>query len=93
VLIKWLNLKIAGVVNSYNEALVIEDITKTFLIEERILNLLPLRNKKNFKNMTNPNTKIFPKKDIQNSELFNKNNLHIKNNEDFRSVFNVRGLS
>jgi len=92
MLTKWLNLKIAGVVNSYNEALVIEDITKTFLIEERILNLPSLRNKKNFKNMKNPDTKIFPKKDIQNSEVSNKNNLRIKNNEDFRSVFNVRGL-
>ena len=92
MLIKWLNLKIAGVVNSYNEALVIEDITKTFLIEERILNLPSLRNRKNFKNMTDPNTKISPKKDIQNLEVSNKNNLHIKNNEGFRSVFNVRGL-
>ena len=92
MLTKWLNLKIAGVVNSHSEALVIEDITKTFLIEKRILNLSSLRNKKNFKNMKNPNIKTFPKKDIQNSEVSNKNNLRIKNNEDFRSIFNVRGL-
>ena len=92
MLIKWLNLKIAGAVNNYTEALVIEDITKTFLIEERILNLSSLRNRKNFKNMTKPNTQISPKKDIQNSEVSNKNNLHIKNNGDFKSVFNVRGL-
>ena len=85
-------MKIAGVVNSYYEALVIEDITKTFLIEERILNLSSISNRKNLKNMANPNIEIFPKNDNQDSEVFNKHKLHIKNNENFKSVFNVRGL-
>jgi len=85
-------LKIAGVVNNYNEALVIEDITKTYLIEERILNLPSLSNRKNLKIMTNTNIEIIPKNDNQDSEVFNKHKLRIKINEDFKSVFNVRGL-
>ena len=85
-------MKIAGVVNSYYEALVIEDITKTFLIEERILNLPSLSNRKNLKIMTNTNIEIIPKNDNQDSEVFNKHKLRIKINEDFKSVFNVRGL-
>ena len=85
-------MKIAGVVNNYNEALVIEDITKSFLIEERILNLPSLSNRKNLKIMTNTNIEIIPKNDNQDSEVFNKHKLRIKINEDFKSVFNVRGL-
>ena len=65
-------MKIAGVVNNYNEALEIEDIVKNFIIEEKILNLSSLSKTKNFKNVKHPNIKIFPTNDIHYSETYNK---------------------
>jgi hypothetical protein len=85
-------LKIAGVVNNYKEALAIEDIVRTFIIEQKILNLSSLEKKKNFKNGTEQNIIIFPTNDNQFSETSNTKNLHIKNDEDSKPVFNVRGL-
>jgi hypothetical protein len=85
-------LKIAGVVNNYDEALAIEEITKVFIIEERILNFTSLSKKVKYKNARHPIIKIFPANDNQKSEHIHKKNIHVKNNEDDKAVFNVRGL-
>ncbi len=85
-------MKIAGVVNNYNEALEIEDIVKNFIIKERILNLTSLNKRQNINNITNPNIDIFQTSNINYPETYNKKNLQNKNNEVFRPVFNVRGL-
>lgn len=92
MLIKWYNLKIAGVVNNYDEALEIEDIVKVFFIEKKILNLPPLNKSKKNKNVTNHHIKIFHKNDDHYSVTSDKKNLHNKNDGYFRHVFNVRGL-
>ena len=85
-------MKIAGVVNNYKEALDIEDIVKVFIIERQILNLLSLDKEKNFKNVVNHNLMEFSTNDSEFSEGSSKKNLQIKNDEEFRPVFNVRGL-
>ena len=85
-------MKIAGVVNNYDEALEIEDIVKNFIIKERILNLSSLNKMENSKIVTNPEIKIFQRNDIRYPEAYNKKNLHYKNNGGFKRVFNVRGL-
>jgi len=85
-------LKIAGVVNNYKEALEIEDIVRVFIIEQKILNLSSLDRRKNFKNAINHNIMTFPTNDSQFSEASDKKILQIKNDEEFRPVFNVRGL-
>lgn len=85
-------MKIAGVVNDYKEALDIEDIVKVFIIEKRILNLPSFEKRKKFENVADPNIMVFPTNDIQNAEAANKKNLNVKNDEDSRPVFNVRGL-
>lgn len=85
-------MKIAGVVNDYKEALDIEDFVKVFIIEKRILNLPSFEKRKKFENVADPNIMVFPTNDIQNAEAANKKNLNVKNDEDSRPVFNVRGL-
>lgn len=85
-------MKIAGVVNNYNEALEIEDIVKNFIIKERILNLSSLNKGQNFKKVTNPDIEIFQTNEYNYPEAYNKKNLQYKNNESFKPVFNVRGF-
>ena len=85
-------MKIVGVVNSYNEASDIEDIVRVFIIEKRILNLSSLEKKKKFENGVDPDIIKFPVNDIKFTETSSKKNLHIKNYEHLRPVFNVRGL-
>jgi len=85
-------LKIAGVVNNYKEALEIEDIVKVFTIEKRIFTISSIRKDSNYKNNTNPDINIPSSNDIPYSNNVNNKDLQNKNNEDFRPVFNVRGL-
>jgi len=85
-------LKIVGVVNDYKEASDIEDIVRVFIIEKRILSLSSLEKKKNFENIADPDLIKFPVNDIKFTETSNKKNLRIKNYEDPKPVFNVRGL-
>jgi hypothetical protein len=85
-------LKIAGVVNSYNEALDIEDIVKVFVVERKILNLPTLKSSKNIKNVKKTNNLNFTSNNIHFPENSNKKNGHAKNNDGFRSIFSVRGL-
>ena len=85
-------MKIAGVINNYDEALAIEEIMKVFIIEERILNFPSLDRTINFKNVTHPDITLYTAKDNQNPKHIHKKNTHTKNNEDFKAVFNVRGL-
>ena len=85
-------MKIAGVVNNYNEALDIEEIVKVFIIEKQIFKLQPLDGKKNFENLNNHNNNIISANDIKYSETYNKKFFEIKNNIDNKPVFNVRGF-
>ncbi len=81
-----------GVVNNYKEALDIEDIVKVFIIEQRILNLLSLEKKKNFETVVDSNLMVSPTNNIQYAENTNKKILQVKNDEENKPVFNVRGL-
>jgi hypothetical protein len=85
-------LKIAGVVNNYNEALEIEDIVKVFLIEKRIFKLSSLSKGKNNKNIDSSDINISSSSDIKYSPISNGKVLQNKNDEESRPVFNVRGL-
>ena len=85
-------MKIAGVVNNYKEALEIEDIVRVFTIEKRIFTISSLRKDSNYKNKTNPDINISSSNDIPYSNNVTNKDLQNKNNEDFRPVFNVRGL-
>jgi len=85
-------LKIAGVVNNYKEALEIEDIVRVFTIEKRIFTISSLRKDINYKNKTNPDINVSSSNDITYSNNVTNKDLQNKNNEDFRPVFNVRGL-
>ena len=84
-------MKIVGVVSEYKEALEIEDIVKIFLIEQRILDLLSLKQDKN-QDTLNSNVMILPKKKIDNFKDSDENLLHAKADTDSKPVFNVRGL-
>lgn len=84
-------MKIAGIVNDYNEALEIESIVKVFLIKRRIINLLSIEKNKNFEK-ANSNMMTFSKSDFKYSQASKGKILHVKNNEDPVPVFNVRGL-
>lgn len=85
-------MKIVGVVNDSKEASDIEDIVRVFIIEKRILNLSSLEKKKKFENIADPDLIKLPVNDIKFTETSNKKNFRIKNYEDPRPVFNVRGL-
>ena len=85
-------MKIAGVVNNYKEALEIEDIVRVFTIEKRIFTISSLRKDINYKNKTNPDINVSSSNDITYSNNVTNKDLQNKNNEDFRPVFNVRGL-
>ena len=86
-----INLKFAGVVSEYKEAVEIEDIVKVFLIKKRINDLLTLEKRKNFEKI-NSNEIALPMSDnkyLSNSEekiLLNK--IYVEN----QPVFCVRGL-
>ena len=85
-------MKIAGVVNNYNEALEIEEIVKVFIIEKKIFKLQPLNSKEKFEYVVKSKNNIFQANDVEYSEPYSKKNINIKNNDEFRPVFNVRGL-
>lgn len=86
-----INLKFAGVVSEYKEAVEIEDIVKVFLIKKRINDLLTLEKRKKFEKI-NSNEIALPMNDVKylgNSEekiLLNK--IYI----DSQPIFCVRGL-
>ena len=84
-------LKIVGIVNDFDDATLIEDIVKVFLIENRINSLFSLNKKKN---LDNPNQKLdeFFENDLEFKENSNRKLLRIKNIDDSKPVFNVRGL-
>lgn len=85
-------MKIAGVVNNYKEALEIEDIVKVFLIEKRIFKISSLEKSKNNKNIDNLDINIPSSSNADYSPISMNKVSQNKNDEDFRPVFNVRGL-
>ena len=85
-------MKIAGVVNNYKEAMDIEDIVKVFFIEKRISKLSSLSKDSNNKNINDSDINITKSKDISFSQNSSNKLTQNKNDEDFRPVFNVRGL-
>ena len=85
-------MKIAGVVNNYKEAKEIEEIVKVFTIEKRIIAISSLRKESIYKNNTKPDINISSSNDITYSDNIDNKDLQNKNNEDFKPVFNVRGL-
>lgn len=85
-------MKIAGVVNNYNEALDIEDIVKVFIIKKRIYKLSSLSKSDNYKNIDDPDINISSSNSIKFSQTSNGKTSQNKNGEGSRPVFNVRGL-
>jgi len=85
------NLKIAGVVNEYKDAVEIEDIVKVFLIKKRINDLIILEKQKNFsKSNSNLNRNL-----LNNLKILNDSDekiLHNKIYNDSQPVFCVRGF-
>lgn len=86
-----INLKIAGVVNEYKDAVEIEDIVKVFLIKKRINDLLSLEKRKNFEKL-NSNLIVTPIDDIKYLNNYDEKILHNKNNSDSKPIFCVRGF-
>ena len=84
-------MKIAGVIENYEEAEEIENIVKVFVIKERISNLQSLKeNKKLKKRSANKTTSIDDNKRIK---TFNKSTFHNNSNNVDLPLFNFRGLS
>jgi hypothetical protein len=85
-------LKIGGAVNDYKAALEIEDAVKTFIIEQRIFNLLSIEKRKKIEKDENSSPLIF----LTNKEKINENSeeaiITTKIIECQTPRFNVRGL-
>ena len=86
-----INLKIAGVVNDYKDAVEIEEIVKVFLIKKRINDLLSLEKRKNFEKL-NSNIVNFSLNDIKYLNNSDEKIIHSKINTESQHVFCVRGL-
>ena len=86
-----INLKIAGVVSEYKDAVEIEDIVKVFIIKKRINDLLSLEKRKNFEKL-NSNIVEIPIEDIKYLDNSNEKILHSKIYHETQSVFCVRGF-
>jgi hypothetical protein len=85
-------LKIGGAVNDYKAAIEIEDAVKTFIIEQRIFNLLSKEKRKKIEKDENSSPLIF----LTNKEKINENSneaiIPSKIIEYPTPRFNVRGL-
>ncbi len=85
-------MKIVGVINDYKEALNIEEIVKVFVIEQRIFNLLSDSKNKSY-NDIDSNTIMLSADEIENIKTSNIESINHKDENDYKPLFNVRGLN